>query len=118
MSPIPQSPEEMPSDWHNDQREIRNALVSLDQYACVDIHWERDHAVSEATGENVGTWEVLIESGNRRVKAAHREITNALWYALKVADAQADAAYEARQASRQAALNKLTPAEKQLLGIS
>lgn len=111
---LPQSPEEMPGDWHNDQREIRNALVSLDQYACVDIHWERDFAASEATGENVGEWEVLIESGRRRVTAKHREITNALWYALKVADA----AYEARQAARQAALNKLTPAEKQLLGIS
>jgi pantothenate synthetase len=90
----------------------------LDQYACVDIHWECNHAVSEATGENVGEWEVAIESGNRRVTAKHREITNALWYALKVAEAQADAAYEARQAARQAALNKLTPAEKQLLGIS
>jgi hypothetical protein len=114
---IPKSPSEMPTNWHNNEREIRNAIVSLDQYDYVDIHWERDIAASEATGDNVGEWDVLIESGKRRVTAKHREITNAIWFAIQVIDAQADADYEIQQAARKAALNKLTLTEKQLLGI-
>ena len=114
---IPKSPSEMPTTWHNNEREIRNAIVSLDQYDCVDIHWERDIAASEATGDNVGEWDVFIESGKRRVTAKHREITNALWFAIHVSHAQEYSAYGEQQAARKAALNKLTPTEKQLLGI-
>lgn len=115
---IPTSPNDMPSEWRNDAREIRNAVVTLAQFSCVDIHWERDHAASEATGENVGEWEVILESGRHRVRVLHPEINNALWFALQIIEAQEDAAYQAKQKERAAALSKLTPHEQKLLGIS
>lgn len=115
---IPTSPEDMPCEWHNDAREIRNAVVTLDQFSCVDIHWERGVAASCASGENVGTWDVYLEQSNRQVRTSHREITNALWFALQIMEAQTDAAYQAKQKERAAALSKLTPHEQKLLGIS
>jgi hypothetical protein len=114
---IPTSPNDMPTEWHNDERQIRNAIVTLDDFSCVDIHYERDHSASDAAGENIGTWEVYLETNGRQVKAKHPEITNALWYALKIAEAQTDAAYQAQQDARTTALAKLTTAEQQLLGL-
>jgi len=114
---IPTSPNDMPSKWHNDERQIRNALVTLDEFHCVDIHYERDFSASDAAGKNIGTWEVYLETNGRQVKAKHPEITNALWFALQISEAQTDAAYQAQQQARTAALAKLTPAEKQLLGL-
>lgn len=114
---IPTSPNDMPSEWHNDAREIRNAIVTLDQFSCVDIHWERDIPASDATGENIGEWDILLAAPGRDIKVKHPEITNALWYALQIAEAQTDAAHQAQQQARAAALAKLTPAEKQLLGL-
>lgn len=114
---LPQSPNDMPSELRIDAREIRNMVVSLDQYSCVDIHWECDHRVSEACGENVGEWEVLIEDGPRQIRSKHRDITNALWFVTTLADADSIAAYQAQQEARAAALAKLTTAEKKILGI-
>jgi transcription initiation factor IIE alpha subunit len=114
---LPESPDDMPSAWHNDQRQIRNAIVSLDEYACVDIHWERDDRATDLTGETVGLWEIAIESGTRRVKSKHPQITNALWFATTMMDAQVQAACEARNAARQAALAKLSPEDRKILGL-
>lgn len=114
---IPTSPNDMPSEWHNNERELRNILVSLDQFDCVDICWERDNAASNACGETVGEWSVLIEDGPRTIRAKHTQVTNAIWYASTVAEAQHDEAYEKRQSGRAAALAKLTQEDRKLLGV-
>ena len=118
MTSIPASPDEMPSNWHNSPNAVRNCVVTLDQYSCVDIHWERDHDASEATGENIGEWEVFIEDGNRRFRAKHPELTNALWFVTQIEDHANTAAYQELLKKRSAALSKLTPEEKSILGIS
>lgn len=118
MKTIPASPHEMPSEWHNSPNQVRNCVVTLDQFSCVDIHWERDHSASNATGENVGEWDVLIEDGPRRFRAKHPEITNALWYVTEMANAENEAAYAARQKLRSDALSKLTQEERSVLGVS
>lgn len=114
---IPASPNEMPSEWHNSPNQVRNCVVTLDQYSRVDIHWERDYAASDAAGENVGEWNVIIENGPRRVTVNHPELTNALWFVTEVSNAQSIAAYHAREESRKAALAKLTPEDRKLLGV-
>lgn len=106
----------MPSSWHNDQREIRNAIVTLDQFACVDIHWERDGYDDD--GNPRGEWEISIETNSgARIQSQHPEITNALWFATTMADAAVQAAYLQRKAARDAALAKLTTEERRMLGL-
>ncbi len=117
MDSLPLSPNEMPSDWHNSPNQVRNCVVTLDQYSYVDLHWEHNHEASEATGENVGEWEVVIEDGPRRFRAKHPEITNALWFVTKLADSANTAAYDAQQKARAEALSKLTTDERRMLGI-
>ena len=107
----------MPWEVHNDANGLRNILVTLSQYTSVDIHWEADVAASNATGDDIGEWEVELQNGPRRVRVRHAEITNALWYANEKMTSVESAAYEARDAARQAALAKLTPDEKRLLRL-
>ncbi len=114
---IPTSPNEMPSEFATDARQIRNMIVSLDQNACVSIHWEIDPRASDAAGENVGEWNVLIENGRRRVETDHHDIVKALWFVTTIAAAQDNEEYVKREAARTAALAKLTTEEKRLLGI-
>ena len=112
----PNSPNDMPPEWHNDQRQIRNALVTLDQFACVDIHWERDGYDDE--GNPKGEWEIAIETNSgARIKSQHHEISNALWFATEMADAATQARYLERKAAREAALAKLTTEERRVLGL-
>jgi hypothetical protein len=116
MNTIPNSPNDMPPEWHNDQRQIRNALVTLDQFACVDIHWERDGYDDD--GNPKGEWEIAIETNSgSRIKSQHFEITRALWFATQMADAAVQACYLQRKAAREAALAKLTTEERRMLGV-
>jgi len=116
--PLPTSPNDMPTHLHNDERWIRNLVVGLDQYAGVSIDWERNDSVTRHTGETSGTWTVWIETGRRSVSAVHESLTNALWYADRLADAHLQAVHDARQKARAAAMDKLTPEERSLLGLS
>ncbi len=117
-NPIPQSPNEMPNAFYNDQREIRNMIVTLDRHDCVSINWELDVRASNEAEERVGEWEVLIENGSRRVKAKHADILHTLWFATTVAEQHQTTAYEEQEAKKHAALAKLTAEERTLLGVS
>jgi hypothetical protein len=119
MKTLPKSPEEMPASFHNgDDEALRNCLVTLDQFRTVDIHWEMDVASTNREGEPVGEWEVVIESRARRFKAKHAYITNALWFAYTLADAADTEEFQQREAAHKAALEKLSPEEQQILGLS
>ena len=108
----------MPSALHNDERWMRNLMVTLNEHSCVTIEWERDHHLTNETGETHGEWNVMIDTGRRQIRAKHEEITNALWYASEIADAHMEAVYDARLKARADALAKLTDEEKRLLGVS
>lgn len=117
-TPLPESPNDFPFELHSYERWLRNTIVTLgDRFDCVDIHWEVDHAASEASGETVGTWDVHIEAGRKRISAKHPELLPALWYCATVADAASTAAYEAREAAREKAMAKLDPEDRKLLGL-
>jgi hypothetical protein len=116
MNTIPNSPNDMPPEWHNDARQIRNALVTLDQFACVDIHWERDGYDDE--GNPKGEWEITVETNSGlRIRSRNCEITHALWFATQMADAAVQACYLQRKDAREAALAKLTTEERRMLGL-
>jgi len=107
----------MPDTFRNDAAAMLDLIRSLDQNDCVSIHWEIDVHASNAAGEKVGEWDITIENGRNRVDVKHPEITNALWFAVQVADAKTGEAYQAQKAARAAALAKLTLEEKRLLNI-
>lgn len=116
--PIPQSPNAMPSTFYNDAEAIRNMLLDFEKNCCVDIHWEQDRPASEAADSIVGEWNVTIEHGSRRVDVKHPEILNALWFAAKLIEAKNESYYEQQRKACHAALAKLTPEERTLLGVS
>jgi len=93
-------------------------MVTLNEYSCVSIDWERDDHMTNETGETHGEWNVMIDTGRRQIRATHEEITNALWYVTEIANAHLEAVYDARIKARAEALNKLTDEEKRLLGVS
>lgn len=112
------TPNDMPHEWHNDAQAIRNAIMELDSFECVDLHWERDDHASNAAGEIVGEWELYISHGRSTIKAKHAEITNCLWFAVTMMDEQAQDAYKRQQDAKKAALAKLTPEDRRALGLA
>ncbi len=108
----------MPSSVHNDANWMRNIMVTLNEYSCVSIEWERDEHMTRETGETHGEWNVMIDTGRRQIRAKHEEITNALWYVTTIAEAHLESVYDARIKARAEALAKLTDDEKRLLGVS
>jgi hypothetical protein len=112
MKTIPDSPEDMPMEFHNSENQIRNCLVTLDQFQHVGICWEMDVAATNREGEPVGEWEVVITTRRRNFKATHSYITNALWYAVTLAEAHDSEAWEQREKARCDALRKLTLDQK------
>lgn len=115
---LPQSPEDMPSAFHNDANAIRNLIVTLNEFSFVSITWERDDRMTAETGETHGEWEVSIDTGRHQIRTNHPEITNALWYVTTLAEDHLENAYNQQKKAREAALAKLTPDELRLLGIS
>lgn len=116
MITLPNSPNDMPSAFHIDAHGIRNLLMQLHQFRYVSINWEMDTEVSDRAGETVGEWTVNIGC-KRPTFARHAEITNALWYALTIADASATEEYYIWESQRREALDKLTSKERKLLGL-
>jgi hypothetical protein len=115
---LPSDPSEMPVELFNSDIWCRNALVTgLEEFDCVDIHFEPDHAASECSGEVVGTWDVLIEKGRHRVAVSGNSLLNLLWYALEHANNFSNVDRQKREAIRSAALAKLTDDEKRVLGV-
>ena len=114
---LPIGPNEMPSAQHNNENWIRNVMVTLDQYSCVSMDWERDEHMTRETGETHGEWNVMIDTGRRQFTAKHAEITNALWYVTTIANAHLESVHDAQVKARAAALAKLTDEEKRLLRV-
>lgn len=110
-------PDEMPCSFHNDADELRNCLMTLHTFPCVDIHWEQNMDASNALGEIRGKWEVNIVARSGTFRAEHSELTNALWFAFTCAEKYNDDEYERRSNLRQAALAKLTKEERKELGL-
>lgn len=116
---LPESAEEMPIAFHNgDDNTLRNCLMSLDNFRAVSINWEMDVAATNATGESCGEWTVEITTRRRTFTAKHSSLTNALWFAYTLADAADTEAYEQREKARADALAKLSPDERNALGLA
>jgi hypothetical protein len=113
----PITPDDMPLDAYTSSAVfVNNTLQTLQVCSCLDLHWERTGVNS--LGELEGRWavEVTAPSGNR-IACEHDRIENALWYANEMLDADMIEDQANLQAERQAVLNKLTPRERELLGV-
>jgi hypothetical protein len=116
---LPSSPNDMPfglSESH--PHWLRNALVTLDRHSFVEIFWQPDDATVDSDGKPSGFWKVeIVTAAGKAVAGRHESIENALWFATTIADAKDDQEYERRKAEKAAALAKLTPGERKLLGL-
>jgi hypothetical protein len=116
---IPESPHDMPTELWNSERWLRNTMCSLDHFRCVDIHWEKDIAATNATGESCGEWEVSITSaGGKDIRSKGEELLNVLWYAVEHANHNQDQYWQKREAARSAALSKLNDDDRKALGLA
>jgi hypothetical protein len=114
MNTIPNGPNDMPPEWRRDPRNIQQAITALEEFEFVEMLFVRN----EDTDGDGGTWQIEIQgSGTLRVRAAHPQFANALWFAVTMADAAAQEAVEQRKAAREAALAKLTTEERRMLGL-
>lgn len=114
----PRHPDEMPSSFHNgDTPELRNCLISLDQFQSVSVNWEMDVNRSNAEGEICGKWSVEIHTHGKRFMGEHESITNALWFAYTCAKNFDSEEYAKRDRLRCDALAKLTKEERMELGL-
>lgn len=119
-SKMPNSPNDMPFDHDKDNPNWRwNVIATLNQYSCVDIHWENDEHVTAQTGEPEGQWDVSIETRfGKRFSCKHENIENALWHVTTLAANSDSESWRKQYADRKAALEKLTPRERQVLGLA
>ena len=92
-----------------------NALVTLNNYSVVDLHW----CESNKTGKSAGEWKLMIETAHgKRITGKHTDIENVLWYVTTLADNADSEAWKKQEADREAALRKLTPDERRLLRLA
>lgn len=117
MNELPTSPNDFPHELHGDENWLRNTIVSLDTFTCVDIHWEMDVRATNATGEATGEWEVTIESGRKQIRSRHYDILNALWYAVELANSHESERWQKLDETRKNALSKLSDDEKRALNL-
>lgn len=98
---------------------LRQTLNALRIFDCVDIHWERDPIVEEATdGEKSGRgWEIEISTKGRRVNLNGDDLIPCLIAAEHQASDAYDAHAKAIKIKRDTALAKLSPEERRLLGV-
>lgn len=116
MSEI-KSPNDMPTALYNDGNWLRNAMINLDGFDCVDFHYERDIHLGNYTGDSCGTWEVSIDTKGHHITAKDSDFLKAFWFAYTNADEAYVDVYEARKATRAAILDKLTSEERRTLGL-
>ena len=108
----------LPTDQRNTA--LRNALNSLSSFEHVEIFRERDHHVEHATGEDTVPWTVCINgtfSSQPRIEVKDDALEDAIIQAEHEASEVDGAEYQKQQANRYAALAKLTPEERRLLGL-
>ncbi len=116
---LPKSPEDMPGEFHNGaDQQLRNCLMSLDQFVSVNIAWEMDVIQTNSLGESCGEWSIEIMTARKTFKAKHECITNALWFAYTLAEAADSEAYDLQEKARKAALAKLTPDDLRALRLA
>ncbi|HEX2656104.1 MAG TPA: hypothetical protein VHN11_20980 [Xanthobacteraceae bacterium] len=97
--------------------ELLRTLTRLEAFPCVDIHRERDYHVEGATGEDTAQWEVHISAGRKRIEVKRADLGHAIIEAAHQAEEIATAEWQQREAQRTAALAKLSPEERKLLGV-
>lgn len=116
---MPTSPNDMPWNHSSENPNWRwNTIATLNQFSCVDIHWENDWRESNRTGEPAGEWDVMIETGQgKQFKACHENIENALWFVTTLAENSDSEHWKKQEESRKSALGKLTPEERKLLRL-
>lgn len=117
--PLPTSPDAMPFGYFCDNPNgLRNLLLTLHTYSYVDLHWERDWETGRHTGETEGYWNMALSTAHgKRLAASHRNIENVLWYVTTLAEAADSEAWQKQESDRKAALAKLTPDDRRLLGV-
>lgn len=115
MNPkITYHPCNMPTEDYNSDRWARNILCNLDLNDLVDIHFESN--VSDC-GEQWGQWDVYLERSGKQVSVRHDSILQALWAATNQMAHEMDNESKRQEATRAAALAKLTPEERKLLKL-
>lgn len=118
MTQLPSRPNDMPWELQCSEAWMHNALTALREYNSVSICWDLDVRQSNTLGEAVGEWSVEIDSRGKRYRGEDEELKPALWYASILADAANSEAFAAQEAAKKAALEKLTPEERKLLGVN
>lgn len=99
-------------------RALGSALRSLDCYDVVEIRRERDIHTINKTGEDIEKWEVGICVGRRNVDVESRDLCEAIIEAEHAASAAHDEESMRREATRKAALAKLSPEEQRVLRLA
>lgn len=117
---LPQSPDEMPRGLCQNANYFRNAFVGdLLAFQSVEIGFEQHEGDCDCdvAADESGTWTVEVVGDNGTFLGRSDEFVKALWFVLQHARAADRSAYEQKQLRRQRALEKLTLAERELLGL-
>jgi len=118
MTELPKSPGQKPH-WTYDQQ--RNTIrewfaAKLEDFDSVEITFEVNDDECECE-DQPGVWTVDLCKNGKRFYAKHSQFTNAMWFCMEHANAKDREDYERWKSSRDAALSKLTDAEKRLLNL-
>lgn len=118
---LPQSPDEMPRGLCQNANYFRNAFVGdLRAFQYVEIRFEQDDSdcSCDVADDESGTWTVEVTNAQGKTFFGKSdEFVKALWFVLQHSRAVDRREYEQHQLRRKRALEKLTPAERELLGL-
>lgn len=118
MNSLPKSPREMPTELWNDAQWVRSFFFLAAGWDWFHIYYESADVRDDDTP--AGTWTVAAEHGTRQVDCTYEGThpAPALWYVKQHIEAAERSEWERGQAEKLAALAKLTPRERELLGVS
>lgn len=112
----PKFPDEMPAELFGANNYYRNAFVAdLCNFDAVEINYERTD--DDDDDEPRGEWIINAEKGGRSFVARHTEFVNALWFILEHEKAESTRDFDEWRERRKAALAKLTPEDRDILGV-
>lgn len=97
---------------------LMRAIHALNQCDDIDIYRERDFGHERKTGENVAHWELSGVVSRMRVSAHGRDLAKVLIEAGHAAESLSDQDYQHRAQRRAAALAKLNPEDRAILGLA